>query len=312
MKTLLHYQIQEVEPYINWLYFFHAWGFPSQYASVAQIHYCPSCCLSWTNSFPENERNKSSEALHLFDDAQTLLHKLNGQIQTHAIVELFQANGDGDDIIIYEDNGGIRKRIPFLRQQHGATCYCWADFVSCLNRHGQDDSPRIKDRIGLFACTVDERMVTEPINPGDIQDDYSQLLCQTLADRLAEATTEKMHEEVRKRLWGYAKNESHSIESMFQEKYIGIRPAVGYPSLPDQSINFLIDEIIDMKEIGIHLSESGAMQPHASTSGLLFAHPEARHFAIGPIGEDQLQDYAQRRGIPVSEMRKFLANNLKY
>ena len=115
-----------------------------------------------------------------------------------------------------------------------------------------------------------------------------------------------MHEVVRKQLWGYASDEQLSIEEMFQEKYVGRRPAVGYPSLPDQSINFLIDDIIDLSRIGIRLTESGAMRPHASTSGLLFRHPRARHFAIGRIGNDQLSDYARRRGLPLSDVRRFL------
>ena len=135
-------------------------------------------------------------------------------------------------------------------------------------------------------------------------------LAQTLADRLAEATAERMHEEVRKELWGYAKDERLTIEEMLQEKYVGRRPAVGYPSLPDQSLNFLIDELLDMKRIGVSLTESGAMRPHASTSGLIINHPQARHFAIGHIGEDQLKDYALRRGMPENRIREFLASNI--
>ena len=141
-------------------------------------------------------------------------------------------------------------------------------------------------------------------------DEYRQLLRQTIADRLAEATAERMHEEVRKTLWGYAPDEQLSIEEMFQEKYVGRRPAVGYPSLPDQSLNFIIDEILDLSCIGISLTESGAMRPHASTSGLMFAHPQAHHFAIGKIDEAQLHDYALRRGLSETSMRKFLAANL--
>lgn len=124
------------------------------------------------------------------------------------------------------------------------------------------------------------------------QDPYKHLLVQTLSDRLAEAATEKMHEYVRKEAWGYAKDESLSMSDLLVEKYQGIRPAVGYPSLPDQSINFLLDELLDMKQIGITLTENGAMYPHASVCGLMFAHPASEYFSVGKIGEDQLEDYA--------------------
>jgi cobalamin-dependent methionine synthase I len=132
------------------------------------------------------------------------------------------------------------------------------------------------------------------------------MMMQLLADRLAEATAERMHEEVRKKYWGYACDEQLSIADMLQEQWQGIRPAVGYPSLPDTSLNFLIDELVDMQQIGIHLTESGAMKPHASVSGLMIAHPKAHYFSIGKIGEDQLRDYARRRGMNVDDTRKFL------
>ena len=117
---------------------------------------------------------------------------------------------------------------------------------------------------------------------------------------------ERLHEQVRKEYWGYAKDENLSIEDMLVEKFQGIRPAVGYPSLPDTSLNFLLDEILDMKQIGIRLTESGAMKPHASVSGMMISNPKARYFAIGKIGEDQLQDYARRRAVPAEVLRKWL------
>ena len=120
-----------------------------------------------------------------------------------------------------------------------------------------------------------------------------------------------LHDYVRKTVWGYAPDESRSIPDLLVEKYQGIRPAVGYPSLPDQSVNFILDELLDMKQIGITLTENGAMYPHASVCGLIFSHPQSRYFAVGKIGEDQLEDYACRRGKPIEEMRKLLAANLK-
>ena len=137
-------------------------------------------------------------------------------------------------------------------------------------------------------------------------DDYHRLLAQTLADRLAEATAEMGHQEVRRRLWGYAPDEAFSPEELFQEKYQGRRPAVGYPSLPDQSLNFLLDRVLDFSSLDVSLTENGAMQPHASTSGLILAHPATRHFAVGPISEEQLLDYARRRGEDPEWLRRFM------
>lgn len=308
----LHYELHEVEPYVNWLYFFNAWGFPARYGNVARIHDCPSCRAQWLASFSDAEKPKAQEAMKLYDDALALLHNLDGQIQTHAIVGLYEANGEGEDILLKqmsdvkclmsnvkgrdEVSNGIR--LPLLRQQHGETCLCWADFLPPVES-GQTGT------VGLFVTSVDEKMINS-----EHTDDYHLMLAQTLADRLAEATAERMHEEVRKELWGYAKDERLTIEEMLQEKYVGRRPAVGYPSLPDQSLNFLIDQLLDMKSIGVSLTESGAMRPHASTSGLIISHPQARHFAIGHICEDQLKDYALRRGMPENRIREFLASNI--
>lgn len=294
---VLSYEIATVVPYINWIYFFNAWGFAPRYATVAHIHDCPSCQIQWLTSFPDTEKEKAAEARQLFDDAQQIIHSLTGKHRTQAIVGLFPAHADGDDILIY-GTSHYPTRLPMLRQQHGTACTCWSDFVRpvCSEK---------KDTVGLFATSVDATM--EQSFPND---EYRHLLCQTLADRLAEATAERMHEEVRKSLWGYASDEQLTIQELLQEKYTGRRPAIGYPSLPDQSLNFLIDECLNLSRIGIRLTENGAMRPHASTSGLLFAHPQATHFAIGHIGEDQIHDYARRRGLPLETIRKFLAANL--
>ena len=136
------------------------------------------------------------------------------------------------------------------------------------------------------------------------------MMAQTLCDRLAEATAEKLHEEVRRQYWGYAPDEQLTIEQQHREEYQGIRPAIGYPSLPDTSANFILDHLLDMKQVGIRLTETGMMTPHASVSGLMFAHPKARYFELGKIGKDQLVDYAHRRGVPVELMRTFLQSSL--
>ena len=142
-------------------------------------------------------------------------------------------------------------------------------------------------------------------------DPYEKMMAQLLADRLAEAAAEVMHRDVRTRYWGYAPDEQLSVSDLHAERFQGIRPAVGYPSLPDVSLNFVIDRLLGgMNKIGIRLTESGAMKPHASVSGLMISHPKAHYFSIGKIGEDQLHDYARRRGLPVETMRKFLSANL--
>ena len=290
-----HYRIHEVSEYINWIYFFHAWGFQPRYAAIANIHGCDACRALWLANFPENERAKAAEAMQLFKEANRMLSRLDKDYQTHAIFRLMEANSEENDIWLE----GVR--FPLLRQQtvkEGEPYLCLSDFIRPL-------SSGIKDRIGLFATSVDADM--QNLFPDD---NYQQLLVQTLADRLAEATAEKMHETIRKEIWAYAPDEDLSIRQLHNEEYQGIRPAVGYPSLPDQSVNFLLDELLDMQQIGIRLTENGMMQPHASVSGLMFAHPASRYFSIGKIDEQQLNDYAIRRGISPDEMRKFLGANL--
>lgn len=269
MKRRLDYDIDDVRPYINWLYFFHAWGLAGK---------------------PQAEKAK------LRSEAEAMLDTMQGRYRTHSVFGIYDANSDGDDLLL----GSVR--IPMLRQQHPTTesgpNLCLADYVRPL-------SMGVADRAGAFASTVDVAM--EHDFRGD---DYIRMMAQTLADRLAEATTERMHEEVRRTYWGYAPHERFTKEQLFREEFQGIRPAVGYPSLPDTSVNFLLDSLLDMKSIGIRLTESGAMQPHASVTGFMFAHPQARYFDLGKIGSDQFLDYARRRGVPVELMRRFLASSL--
>ncbi len=261
---IITYDIHDVVPYVNWAYFFFAWQVKDQ---------------------AEKER--------LCQEAEVFLSQLEGHYHAYALFQLFEANADGDDIVVGE------RRIPLLRQQQGQPPYlCLSDFL-------RPSVSGVKDRMGVFASSVDIGLETD--FDADL---YQKMMAQLLADRIAEAAAERLHEQVRKDFWGYAKDEQLSIPDMLVEKFQGIRPAVGYPSLPDTSLNFILDELIDMKQIGIRLTESGAMKPHASVSGLMMAHPQARYFNLGKIGEDQLQDYARRRGLPVEVCRKFLAANL--
>lgn len=294
---LLTYNIADTAPYINWIYFFHAWGFQPRFATIANLHGCDSCRALWLASFPQADCNKAAEAMQLFKEAQRMLARLEGVLQMKCLFRLCRANADGDNLLLDDIT------FPLLRQQtphaDDSPYLCLSDFV-------RPRSSGIADTVGVFASTVQGEAEAAC---GD--DPYRQLLVQTLADRLAEAATERMHLYVRRTAWGYAPDEDLPIADLFQEKFQGIRPAVGYPSLPDQSVNFLIDRLLDLSRIGIRLTENGAMHPHASVSGLMLAHPAARYFAVGRIGHDQLEDYARRRGLPVDEIRKFLAANLR-
>ncbi|MBQ8949409.1 MAG: 5-methyltetrahydrofolate--homocysteine methyltransferase [Prevotella sp.] len=275
----LSYDITELMPYINWPYFFFAWQVKEQ-----------------------------AEKDRLQREANALLQQLAGHYHAYGLFELFDAYGDGDDIVL--PSSAIR--IPCLRQQKGTPPYlCLSDYISPKQDLSVDISPSTlhpplsSAKLGVFATSVDIGLETD-----FDADPYQKMMVQLLADRLAEAAAERMHEQVRKEYWGYAKDEHLAIPDMLVEKFQGIRPAVGYPSLPDTSLNFVLDDLLGMKQIGIRLTESGAMKPHASVSGMMFAHPQARYFSIGKIGEDQLRDYARRRGLPIELCRKFLAGNI--
>jgi len=262
----IDYQINDIVPYINWDYFFYAWGMHNK---------------------PQAEKDQ------LRDEAENTLTSLQGNYRTHALFQLMDAHSEGDDIVV------SNIRIPLLRQQQpGSEFLSIADFVRPL-------SSGKTDRIGVFATSVDMGLETD-----FDADSYQKMMVQLLADRLAEATAERMHEEVRKHYWGYAPDEQLTMQELHVEKFQGIRPAVGYPSLPDNSLNFIIDEILDLRKIGIRLTESGAMKPHASVTGLMLSNPQARYFSVGKIGQDQLEDYAHRRGLPMQVIRKFLSSNI--
>ena len=279
---IISYDISELIPYINWPYFFFAW-----------------------------QVKEPSEKDRLRQEAEALLQQLEGEYHAYGLFELFDAHSDGDDIVVGKKGDRSQEsgvsRIPCLRQQQGNPPYlCLSDFLPPQNI--STDSCLLtpdSSKLGVFATSVSLGLETDFSS-----DPYQKMMAQLLADRLAEAAAERMHEQVRKEYWGYAKDENLSIPEMLVEKFQGIRPAVGYPSLPDTSLNFVLDDLIDMKQIGIRLTESGAMKPHASVSGLMLAHPEARYFSIGKIGEDQLRDYAHRRGLPLELCRRFLAANL--
>lgn len=296
MIHTVSYELSDIAAYINWLYFFHAWKLKPSYASIAE---CTRDEIdTWAEQFAPNDK-QAREAIKLYIDACSLIKKLSENGHTLARFGLFPARSKGDNIYILNEQGN-EILIPFLRQQHPISQgpnLCISDFIS--------PSRDFSNTLGLFAATVDSSLQIT-----SAQDTYSELLVKTLCDRFAEATCERMHEEVRKKYWGYASNENLNKKDLFNERFQGIRPAVGYPSIPDQSINFIINEVLNISDIGISLTENGAMIPHASVCGFMISHPQSTYFSIGKIGEDQFVDYAQRRQLPPSIMRQFLAANL--
>lgn len=291
------YDLHDVHEYINWIYFFHSWNFQPRFATVAELDGCPACNASWIDSFQETERKKAAEAIKLYTDAAELLQRHDGEFRVRMKYSLYNACSDMDDIII--DNC---YRIPFLRQQRPDPGY---DYCLCLSDFLPDIHSGKSDLIGVFATTVDKEM--ENTYPDDI---YKRMIMQILAERVSEAATEKCHEHIRKTTWGYAPDENLTIKDLLVEKYDGIRPAVGYPSIPDHTVNFIINDLINFSDIGLEVTENGAMKPSASVSGFIFGNRNARYFSIGRISSEQLDDYAARRGTSAENISRFLSKNI--
>jgi len=301
LVQLKNIDIKEIVPFIDWVFFFMAWRMSGKYDGIEHVHDCLSCKMSWLQTFDAADRAKAEEALTLYRDAQEMLRDIveNEVVKINASFGIYKGFAKDDDIFIENENQIFT--IPTLRQQHAATdgfCYSLADFVAPAN-----------DYIGAFATTIQGvEAYAETFEKND--DVYKSILAKTISDRLAEATAEWIHYKVRREYWGYANNENLSIKEMLKTQYSGIRPAVGYPSLPDQSIIFAIEPLVKFNDIGIELTENGAMFPNASVCGLYFAHPMSKYFMIGKIDENQLTNYAQRRGKSANEIRKWLAHNL--
>lgn len=253
------------------------------------------------------------EAQRLFKDANELLDKLSAgkALNPRGVVGLFPANRVGDDIEIYRDE--TRTHVltvgHHLRQQTekvGFANYCLADFVA----------PKLSgkaDYIGAFAVTggLEEDALADAWEAQ--HDDYNKIMVKAIADRLAEAFAEYLHERVRKVYWGYAANENLSNEELIRENYQGIRPAPGYPACPEHTEKATIWELLEVeKRTGMKLTESFAMWPGASVSGWYFSHPDSKYFAVAQIQRDQVEDYALRKGMSVAEVERWLAPNLGY
>ncbi len=288
--------LDELIPYIDWTFFFHAWQLRGRFPKIL------------------DDPEKGEEARKLFQDAEQMLEQIKNEkwLRARAVVGLFPANARGDDILVYEDEERKQVLATFhmLRKQGkqpaGKYNECLADFIAPA------DSGKM-DWIGAFACTAGEGIDAQIAEFEKDHDDYSSLMLKALADRLAEAQAEWLHEQARKVLWGYASKEALTNEELIKESYEGIRPAMGYPASPDHTEKDLLWELLDAEEnTGIWLTESKAMVPTAAVSGLYFSHPEARYFSVGKINQDQLQDYAARKNMDEKIMERWLGQNLAY
>lgn len=296
--------VSEIIPFVDWKFFFHSWNLSARYGSIHGIDNCPACRATWLSSFPEAEREKAQEAAKLYKDANAMLDHLV-HIKADFISTVFGVyEAYSDDESIFIDG----KRFPMLRQQKKndkGVYLSLADYVMPKSEGRTDYVCGFTVSAGLGGA---EALLKKYEDAGD---EYSVLLLKSVLDRLAEGTTEWLHQRIRTKYWGFAKDENLTVNEMFAVKYDSIRPAVGYPSIPDQSINFILNhQLLDSKEIGVELTENGVMFPNASVSGIIIAHPESKYFAIGKIDESQAVEYIKNRGEDESITRKFLAANL--
>lgn len=303
VQVLSHIPLETIIPYIHWTFFFTAWKLNGRFAELTQLHDCEGCCSSWLAGFTGAEREKAEEAIHLYQDAKELLAQLVEQRVDYcrAVYGFFPAYSEADTIWMNQ------VALPVLRQQvkrEDNTYKSLADYV-------MPQSCGRTDYVGAFAVTGGAGAESLHASFEAEGDTYRAMLLQTLTDRLAEATAEYLHEQVRKQFWGYVPDEQLSLADLFRVKYQGIRPAVGYPSLPDQCLNFTLDRLLDFSQIGIGLTENGAMTPTAAVSGLYLAHPDSSYFMVGSIDQEQLQDYAYRRQLPLEEVRRLLSRMVR-
>ena len=295
VTTFDHIDVAELVPYIDWTPFFHVWGLRGRYPTIL------------------DDATLGDAARPLFDDAQRMLDQIVGEqwFQPKAVVGIWPARRDGDDILVASGGAGVfDTRLYGLRQQlrrrDGKPNLSIADFVA-------PSSAGVSDHIGAFAVTAgpEEIAIAERFEAAN--DDYSSILVKALADRTAEALAEYIHARVRREIWGYAPDEPFSPQEMIGEPYRGIRPAPGYPSQPDHSEKVTIFNLLDVeRRIGLGLTESFAMWPGSSVSGLYFAHPEAKYFAVGRVQRDQVESYAERKNITLERAEQLLGSTLAY
>jgi 5-methyltetrahydrofolate--homocysteine methyltransferase len=297
IRTFNDYPLAELAERVDWTPFFQAWELRGRYPAI----------------FDDPEQGE--HARHLFADAQAMLEQIITErwLTARAVIGFFPANRvHEDDIALYADESrdSVFMTLHHLRQQgpkpEGKPHHCLADWIAPVESG-------VADYLGAFAVTagigIDERVAEFE----RAHDDYRAILLKSLADRLAEAFAERLHERVRKEFWGYAPDEALSNEELVAESYRGIRPAPGYPACPDHTEKGLLWQLLNVDEnAGIHLTENFAMTPTAAVSGWYFSHPAARYFGVGRLDRDQVADYARRKGWTRAEAEKWLAPNLGY
>ena len=295
IRVLDHFPLATLREYIDWSPFFHTWGLKGVYPRIL-----------------EDER-QGVEAEKIFEDGNSLLDRIiEGNLLTaRGVYGFFPANARGDSVELYTDCAcrGVLERFHFLRQQANREgsepCRSLADFIA-------PQESGLLDHIGAFAVTtgIGLKALCDPFRAA--HDDYNAIMAEALADRLAEAFAECLHKRVRDE-WGYGREEGLTPEQLIQEGYRGIRPAPGYPACPDHTEKGTLWRLLDVEaNTGMKITESFAMWPGSSVSGLYFAHPQSRYFSLGRIGHDQVEDYAARKGMSVSEVERWLGQSLNY
>jgi len=299
VRVIRNVSLKSLVPFIDWTMFFHAWEMRGRYPAI----------------FDDSQRGE--EARKLFQDAQDLIAELDRSqaLKAHAVMGFFATQKEGDSLQLTQNSPkcdcGVSHHavkqmgtLHFLRQQEKHDDNTFRSLVDLVAE---------QDWIGLFACTAGDGLAELTAQAKANGDDYRAILIQAVADRLAEALTEKLHQDVRKTDWGYAPQEALDLEQLLHDKFQGVRPAPGYPACPDHLEKRTIWKILDpSRNCGIHLTDNCTMDPVASVSGYYFAHPESRYFGIGKIAEDQVKDYAQRKGMPQAEIERWLRSNLGY
>ncbi len=290
------YPLEEIAEFIDWSPFFQTWELSGRYPAILD--------------HPE----KGVHARELYDDARAMLKNIIEEkwLQAQAVLGIFPANSvDYDDIHVYTDDTreNIQLRLHNIRQQmvkKGAPNLCLSDYL-------MPENSKVPDYIGAFIVTtglgIEEKLAEFEAD----HDDYNSIMLKAMADRLAEAFAELMHQRTRKEFWGYAADEDMSNEQLIKEDYQGIRPAPGYPACPDHTEKALLWQLLDAdRQSKVTLTDSYAMYPASAVSGFYFAHPDARYFGTGRIGQDQVEDYAERKNMPKSEVERWLAPILAY
>jgi 5-methyltetrahydrofolate--homocysteine methyltransferase len=289
-------KLEDVVPFIDWTPFFHTWELRGVYPRIL------------------THEKHGEEATKLFNDAQKLLAEFVAKksLTLRAVYGLFPANAVGDDVEVYTNGSRkhLRATFHFLRQQiekgDSTPNWCLSDFVA------PKSATPAADHIGGFAVTagIGLKEIVEDFKAQ--HDDYNAIMAEAIADRLAEAFAEYLHKRVRDE-WGYGRAEKFTNTELIEEKYRGIRPAAGYPACPDHTEKAILWDLLDAEQhTGIKLTESFAMYPGASVSGLYFAHPESKYFAVGKLGKDQIEDHAKRKGKATAEMERWLGPWLNY